>query len=79
MFRKRDYDGRILHTKKPDLDNLIKAINDAIQDVELIKDDSHICLSSSSKWYASKAEQAHIALKIKEGSTVQLPSQHTTQ
>lgn len=78
LMRRKDYDGRILHTKKPDLDNLIKAINDSMQEAGLFADDSLICLSSSAKYYASKAEPAHIEVTIKEGGTVQPPSQHKT-
>lgn len=38
------------HTKKPDLDNLCKAIKDALKDI-CYKDDSQICVLQSEKRY----------------------------
>ncbi len=43
----------IWHCKKPDLDNLIKAVTDAITDTQRIwLDDSQICQISATKTYA---------------------------
>lgn len=56
---------RILHIKRPDLDNLIKAVNDLLQNTGLIKDDSQICSITASKHYAGKNESSSITIKIK--------------
>jgi Holliday junction resolvase RusA-like endonuclease len=46
-------DQPIWHCKKPDLDNLIKAVTDAITDTQRIwLDDSQICEISATKTYA---------------------------
>lgn len=58
-------DQRIPHIKRPDLDNLIKAINDLLQNTGLIKDDSLICSFAGSKFYADKTEGPSITVKIK--------------
>lgn len=43
----------VWHCKKPDLDNLIKAVTDAITDTQRIwLDDSQICQISATKTYA---------------------------
>tara|TARA_R100000406_G_C3099510_1_gene121582 strand:- start:400 stop:813 length:414 start_codon:yes stop_codon:yes gene_type:complete len=57
---------RINHSKKPDLDNLIKAINDTLQDADIIYDDSRIVRCSGLKQIASKDEEPHIVLVITE-------------
>ena len=46
----------VWHCKKPDLDNLIKAVTDAITDTERIwLDDSQICEITATKTYAINA------------------------
>lgn len=46
----------IWHTSKPDLDNLIKAVTDAITDTQRVwLDDSQICRISATKTYALNA------------------------
>lgn len=55
--RKRDRiaDRRILHTKRPDVDNLAKSIMDALNKVAY-KDDSQIVKLSVAKYYTLEAE-----------------------
>ena len=49
-------DQSIWHTSKPDLDNLIKAVTDAITDTQRIwLDDSQICEITATKTYAMNA------------------------
>ena len=49
-------DRAIWHTSKPDLDNLIKAVTDAITDTKQIwLDDSQICEITATKTYAMNA------------------------
>lgn len=45
-------EGLILHTKRPDLDNVVKAVLDALNSV--LKDDSQVCKLSATKYYAEK-------------------------
>jgi Holliday junction resolvase RusA-like endonuclease len=46
----------VWHCKKPDLDNLIKAVTDAITDTQRIwLDDSQVCFISATKSYALQA------------------------
>lgn len=58
---------RIIHTKRPDLDNLIKAMNDVIQDSKIIDDDSQIYSCSAHKYYASDFEHEAIYITIRKG------------
>lgn len=39
------------HTKKPDLDNLIKAVKDSLTGI-VYRDDGQICLETANKRYA---------------------------
>jgi Holliday junction resolvase RusA-like endonuclease len=49
-------DQPIWHCKKPDLDNLIKAVTDAITDTQRVwLDDSQICEITATKTYAINA------------------------
>ena len=56
-------DRAIWHTSKPDLDNLIKAVMDAITDTERIwLDDSQICTVSATKSYALNASGCSVRI-----------------
>jgi len=44
----------IPHAKKPDLDNLLKAVMDAMTEVGVWQDDSLVHATEASKWYACK-------------------------
>ena len=53
----------IWHCKKPDLDNLIKAVTDAITDTQRIwLDDSQICTVSATKTYALNASGCSVRI-----------------
>lgn len=53
----------IWHCKKPDLDNLIKAVIDAITDTQRIwLDDSQICQISATKSYALNASGCSVRI-----------------
>jgi len=54
------------HIKRPDLDNLNKAVLDAIGDAGLWKDDSIISILSSHKGYTSGPERATIWINTHE-------------
>ena len=53
-------------TKKPDLDNLNKAILDALQDVKAIGDDSSVVFLHSYKSYIGKDEIEGAEITIQE-------------
>lgn len=54
LNRKRDPEGPVRHTAKPDRDNLDKAILDALKEAGLFKDDAQVCDGPVRKWYAAK-------------------------
>ena len=56
-------DRAIWHTSKPDLDNLIKAVTDAITDTQRVwLDDSQICQISATKSYALNASGCSVRI-----------------
>ena len=63
MRTKKYPDERILHTKKPDLDNLTKLILDCINGI-LISDDSQVVNCYTRKFYATKKEEPQTIIKI---------------
>jgi len=53
----------VLHCKKPDLDNLIKAVTDAITDTQRVwLDDSQICEITATKTYALNAVGCSVSI-----------------
>lgn len=54
------------HTKKPDKDNLEKAVTDALVDGGLLSDDSIIVRGMTSKSYVTKEEDSGCWVEIKE-------------
>lgn len=59
---------RTLHTKRPDLDNLIKGTVDGLSLAGFWKDDAQIAKCVSIKLYAGKGETAKIVVKIEGGA-----------
>lgn len=56
---------RLWHASKPDLDNLVKAVQDALKGVAW-KDDTQVCCASISKVYAASDEEPHTEISIFE-------------
>lgn len=54
---------RSLHTKKPDVDNIFKAVSDALTGL-LWLDDSQICDCKLRKMVAAGDEQPHVAIRL---------------
>lgn len=52
MQAKKYQEGLILHTKRPDLDNVIKAVLDALNSV--LDDDAQVAKITATKYYAEK-------------------------
>jgi Holliday junction resolvase RusA-like endonuclease len=54
---------RAFHAKKPDRDNLDKALMDALKGLAWL-DDSQVCQGNVEKWIASGSEQPHVFIRI---------------
>ena len=61
---KKYQDGLILHTKRPDLDNIIKAVLDALN--KTLQDDAQVCVIHAHKYYAERNGDARTEVTIKE-------------
>jgi Holliday junction resolvase RusA-like endonuclease len=55
--------SRYRHTKKPDRDNVDKAVLDALKDVTW-RDDCQVCSGPIEKWVAAVGETPHVVLTI---------------
>jgi Holliday junction resolvase RusA-like endonuclease len=44
------------HTKKPDTDNLLKAVMDALTEAGVLRDDAIVFKTEATKWYATSEE-----------------------
>jgi Holliday junction resolvase RusA-like endonuclease len=53
----------IPHTKKPDLDNLLKSTMDAITELKIWSDDSLVFYIEASKWYGRDKVGAQIIIE----------------
>lgn len=66
LMPKKYPDGLILHTKRPDLDNIIKAVLDALN--KTLQDDAQVCVIHAYKYYAERHKTARTEVYIKEAS-----------
>jgi Holliday junction resolvase RusA-like endonuclease len=57
-------DRSIPHVSKPDADNLLKAVMDAMTDAGIWRDDSLVFSISVDKWYARGEPGAQIIVKV---------------
>lgn len=57
-------EGRMPHTSRPDLDNVVKAVVDGLNRCGIWRDDSQVCSIEASKWYAATNEDAHVWVEI---------------
>ena len=64
LRRKKDPCGRVLCTKKPDIDNYAKSILDAVTKSCVWVDDAQVCGLSMRKFYAGKTEDPCVELEI---------------
>jgi len=65
-MRKKDPEGTMLHTKKPDADNLAKAAMDALTQIGLWVDDTQVCKLYVEKAYHEKTGRPGAWIEIKE-------------
>lgn len=54
LCRSTDPPARVPMTSRPDLDNLVKSLADALQLAGIVLDDKSICSTSATKYYAEK-------------------------
>ena len=64
LSRKKDTIARIPKTTKPDVDNLVKMIMDALQETPLLHDDKQVIMLCASDWWAAKDEQPHTQIHL---------------
>ena len=69
LNRKKDPSERIPHTKKPDMDNLLKLTWDAMKDIILV-DDSNVYKLTMEKYYVAKNGTPRTEIKITWGEDV---------
>ena len=62
--RKREPLGRRWHTKKPDADNVLKAVKDSAKGV-LWLDDSQVCLESCEKHIGAQGEAPYVEITVR--------------
>jgi Holliday junction resolvase RusA-like endonuclease len=63
-----DRDGlrvRLVHRKRPDADNVLKAVCDALEKGGALKDDSQLCRITVEKWYAAEGEAPSIVVELR--------------
>lgn len=51
LFRRSDPDGLIPHDRRPDLDNVVKAVLDGMDGAGVWQDDAQVAQATPSKWY----------------------------
>lgn len=66
LMRNKDPDGPILHTVKPDEENLEKPIMDALKNAGWYRDDSQVCVKKTAKYYHAKTGAPGAEIYINE-------------
>lgn len=61
-FKMAALDGNLRPTKKPDVDNLFKAVTDALSGIAYV-DDKQIVEATQSKWYA-KEPRIEVSIRV---------------
>ena len=64
LMRKKDPDGRIWRTATPDIDNVLKAVCDALEKGGIVEDDRYIVNVAGSSQYTAKGERPHVEVTI---------------
>ena len=64
LLRKKDPDGWLWHSSRPDLDNLWKAVLDALK--TWFHDDAQVCLGRTGKVYGGKEERPSLKVVVRE-------------
>lgn len=57
--------GRVLYTRRPDLDNVIKSVLDGLKWAGVIHDDAQVVsIDGSRRWYAAMGEVPHTEVRV---------------
>ena len=64
LLRKKDPDGRMPCTKKPDVDNVVKCVLDALTMGGALRDDKVVWKVCAEKLYASKDESGCVEIEL---------------
>lgn len=56
--------GRLPHTKRPDGDNVLKAVLDAVEKGGAVKDDAIFASITVEKWYAAEGESPRVEISM---------------
>ena len=63
LMRKKDPNGPIPHTSRPDIDNLWKSTADALRGLTW-HDDAQVCATDARKWYCEKDGASRVEIVI---------------
>lgn len=66
LLRKKSNPNRIHHTAKPDADNILKAVGDALVKAGVVRDDSCINWQLCVKYYAAKDAPPEVVILLQE-------------
>jgi len=64
LYRKKDPSSKVWHISRPDLDNIIKAVKDALTGI-VWRDDSQICELNIRKWHHEKEGHPAAILEVR--------------
>ena len=67
LMRAKDPEGQIMHTSKPDRDNLDKAVMDSLTAIGMWRDDCLVCAGSVEKFYVRKGGTPGALIQISKG------------
>ena len=65
LMREKDPEGRVPHTSKPDIDNVVKCALDMAVMAGVMRDDSLVCKVSASSYYSSKSEGPSLEFRVR--------------
>ena len=69
LMRAKDPEGRVPHASRPDADNVLKAVGDAIEKAGVLRNDSQVWRATASKAYAAKAEGPRVEVVLRCGDS----------
>jgi Holliday junction resolvase RusA-like endonuclease len=61
---KKHPDGRIVRTTKPDGDNVLKSVCDALEKAGVVKNDAQFADKQVRSWYAARGEEAKVEIEV---------------
>lgn len=64
LLRKKDPEGRLWRPTKPDIDNVGKAVMDALVLAGFLKDDVQVVELTARSLYAAKGEEPHVEMTV---------------